>query len=325
MVNFRDHHASMMRQGFYDSQGIQDADGAIFMARELELIEARTYEVLYQEIKFRQLIPVDNSVPPGVKRITYKVFDKRGKPAWLNTGAKDLPRMDISGKDVGTPVHWLGGSFGYDLGEIESARFAGMPLEQAKANAVRRGFEEELNDVFYYGQADLGFTGLFTVGNGIPRTTAPDGASTNPEWDTKTADEIVADVNLLFSKPVEDTLEVEKPDYMLLPTAQYNLIATTRVPDTDTNILNYLITKVPWIAGPDRIVSVPELAGAGTAGVDVAVAYTRNPDKMEFKIPQELTFHPVQLHQLEWTVPATAVCGGLVIRYPLSAHILESI
>jgi hypothetical protein len=289
MPTYQDQLVALKRQGF------SDAEGQMFMARELEYMEARTFEVLYQDLLFRQLFPVDTSPPPGAKNVTYKVFDKRGKPRWLNTKSFDLPRADVDGREVTTPLHWSGLSYGFSMAEIEAARFAGVPLEQAKANAVRRGFEEEMNDVAFNGNADLGLTGFFSTGTGIPRTTAPNGAGGFPQWDTKTPDEIIADVGLLFSKPVEDTLQKERPTELWLPTKQYNDIANRRLTDTGETLFSYIVSKSPWITSADKIVSVPDLTGAGTGGVDVAVAASRNPDKR------------------------------LVIRYPLAFHILEDI
>ncbi len=89
--------------------------------------------------------------------------------------------------------------------------------------------------------------------------------------------------------------------------------------------MSYVLNKVEWVQSRANIMSIPELTTAGTGGVAAMVAYTKRPDKIEFKIPQDITFHPVQQMGLEWVVNATVVCGGLHIRYPLSANILEDI
>jgi hypothetical protein len=335
MATFQDHLQAMKRQGFGipadirgqfpGSASFTDDEGMMFMARELEQMEARTFDVLYQDLMYKQLFPVDSSINPGAKSITYKVYDKRGKPRWINSKAKDLPRADVDGRDVTTYQHMSGLSYGYSLQEIMAARFAGVPLEQAKANAVRRGFEDEMNLTAFAGNADLGFVGFFTVGNGIPRTTAPNGAGGDSEWDTKTPDEIIADIALLFTKPIVDSKQKERPTELWLPTAQYLDLKSRRLTDTGETLFSYIARKSGWLTGEDKIVSVPDLTGAGTAGVDVAVAATRNPDKLEQKISQDVTFYPVQQQGLEWVVPAAIVYGGLVIRYPAAFHILEAI
>jgi hypothetical protein len=331
MTAFQDHKRALEQQGFYIPQPanglrFEDADGQIFFARQLEHVEAKSYDVVYQDLMWRMLFPIDTNVPPGAKSITYETFDKAGRMRWGNPGAKDLPRVDIAGKETTLPVHWGFDSFAYNVGEIESARMAGMPLEQRKANAARRVIEEGLNDIAFLGDATLGFVGLLSAGNGIPRVTAPNGGGGTPQWPTKTPDEIVADVNAAFSKVDEDTNQKEKPQTVLLPTARYNYLRNTRMSSTsDISIMKYLINEVGWIESIDRIQKVPDLTGAGTGGVEIMVIYDRNSEKIEFKLPMDTKFWPVQQQGLEWMVPVTAVAGGLHIRYPLSALIYEDI
>jgi len=314
----------IMADGVLPRGDFADASGQVFFARQLEYIEAQVYKVLYSDLKWRQLFPIDTSVPEGVKSTTYQVMDKAGQSKWINTGAKDIPRVDIAGAEQTDPVHWGANSYGYNIGELASARHLGMNLDAAKAEASRRAHEQMMSDAVWLGNTKLGFTGIFTTGNGIPRTTVPTGVG-GVTWDLKTPDEILADINLGFSTVVEDTKEAEIPTHMLLPTKQYNDIATRRLTDTAETILSYVVRTSPWIAGPDRIVSVPELAGAGTAGADASLIYTRNPSKIQTIIPKDISFLPVQQIGLEYVVYCVIVFGGLRIRYPLSAHILEGI
>jgi hypothetical protein len=253
MTTFKDHQRALQAQGFslpHAPKSFSDADGAIFFARQLEYIESRVFEVLYQDLKYRQYFPVDSSVPAGVKSIGYWVTDKAGRAKWINTGAKDIPRVDIAGKEVFHPVHWAADSFAYNIGEIESARFAGVALEQRKANAARRVIEELLNETCWFGNADNGLVGFFSAGTGIPSAAAP-----NAPWTSgtpATPDEIINDVNKLFSDIVVNTREKEKANMLGLDTATYNYIANTRVTDINETIMSYLISKSPHIAGPKR-------------------------------------------------------------------------
>ena len=307
-------------------QGVQfsDASGQIFMARQLEAVEAKVYEVQYQDLKWRSLFPIDTSVNEGAKSTAYQIMDKSGKSKWISTDAKDIPRVDVAGDEVLNRLHWGANSYGYNIGELASARFANMNLDAAKAKASRRAHEELMSGAIWTGNTPLGFVGIFTAGNGIGRTTVPAGVG-GVTWVLKTPDEILADVNLGFTTVIEDSKEAELPTHMLLPTAQYNDIATRRLTDSAETVLSFLVRTSPFIAGPDRIVSVPELKDAGTAGVDDALIYTRNPDKIETIIPKDITFLPVQQRGLEYVVNCVIVFGGLRIRFPKSAHLLEGI
>lgn len=328
MVDFRDHKKALERQGFVLSPppGIQfsDAvDGALFFSRQLENIEAKTYKVLYQELKYKSLFPVGTSIPKGAISSTYRAYDHAGKAKIIGSHAKDLPRVDLSGAETTNPVRWIGNSFGYSVMEIASAMFAGVPLDQMKANAARRVIEELFNSICFNGDANSGLKGFFT--SGIPEATAPNGAGGTPQWSTKTADEILADINAMFSTVIVDTKEVEKADTLGVDTANFNLLHETRVPDTDMNLWRYILANSAYLAGPGNIVSVPEFAGAGTGGVDVAAVWTKDPNKVEFQIVEDITFHPVQQEGLEWVTNVTGITSGLHVRYPKSAYILEDV
>jgi hypothetical protein len=301
-----------------------DADGAIFFNRELEHIKAKSYDVLYQDLLYRQLFPVSTEAHPGATSITYQTFDRAGKAKIINDYSKDLPRVDIAGKETTIPVRTIGDSFGYSKKEIKSAQMVGRPLEQRRADAARRKIEEEMNAITYFGDADSGLVGLFT-NTDIPRADVVTGVGGVP-WSAKTPDEILFDVNDMFGDTFATTKQKEKMDTLLLPTSQWSLIASTaRSANSDTTILNYIVQNSPYISSASQIIPVPELTGAGTAGVDVMVGYTRRPDKLQIEIPEDITFYPVQERVLEMVVPVTSEFAGLNIYYPLSLSIREKI
>lgn len=302
-----------------------DATGSAFFARQLEAIKARSFDVLYPNLKFRTLFPMDQEAPAGAKSVTYETYDEVGMAKIISSYAQDLPRADVAGKETTVPVRTIGSSFGYNVKEIKSAQMAGLNLSQRRANAARRAIEEQLNRIAFFGNTEANLYGLFTAPN-IPNGNVPNGAAVAPEWSTKTADEILLDINSIFDDIFESTKGVENADTLLLPLSQWSLIMTTaRSTTSDTTIANYVVANSPWLKTLANIIPVNELKGAGTAGVDVMVAYTKHMDKLEFVLPEDVTFYPEQLEKLEYITPVTAECGGLNVYYPLSAKIMEKI
>ena len=57
---------------------IRNDEVGLFLARELETILARTFEVEYADIKYSMVIPVSSEVGNGADSYTYRVFDKQG-------------------------------------------------------------------------------------------------------------------------------------------------------------------------------------------------------------------------------------------------------
>jgi hypothetical protein len=303
-----------------------DASGAVFFARQLEFVKAQTYDVEYADLLYRTLFPVNTNVPAGATQITYQTYDRAGMAKIINGYAKDLPRVDIAGKETTSPVKTIADSFGYSVDEIESARLVGMPLDQRKAEAARRAIEETMNSITWFGDDESSLPGLLNNAN-IPRGNAPAGAALGTEWSTKTAEEILADVNAATSAPFVTSKQKERINTMLLPTAQWSLIMSkARSDQSDTTIAQYIVNNSPFLNSLADIIPVNELTGAGTTpGDDILVVYDRNPRKLELEIPQDVMFMPEQIEGLEYTVPVKSRFGGLNIYYPVSLYILEKI
>ena len=303
-----------------------DADGAVFFQRQLEHIKARSYDVRYAELKARSLFPVSNEGGAGVTSITYRTYDQSGAAKIINAYADDLPRADVAGKETIIPVRSVGISYGYNLDEIQSSQLTGTGLDQRRANAARRSNEQVVNDVAFFGDAESGLPGLFDNPNVPTGGVIDPGAGT--EWVNKTPDQILFDVNDLFTDIFETTKMVEQGNTLLLPPAQWSYIMSTpRASNSDTTIGMYLVQNSPYLSSLEDIIPVNECAAANNPelSTDGMVAYDRNPDKLQLEIPVELEMLPIQQKNLEFVVPGRSRLGGLNIYYPLSLAIATGI
>ena len=305
-----------------------DADESIFFARQLEFIKAKSYDVKYPELKAIQLIPVSTEAGSGADSITYHQFDQVGVAKIIANYADDLPRADVFGKEFTSPVRSIGASYGYNLQEIRSAAFANKPLQARRATAARRANDQTVNTVGWFGDSTYNLQGLLSNPNSTAAV-APDGASTTPQWTTKTPTEILADINNTVNGVIALTKGVEVPDTVLLPIDQYTLISTTaRSTTSDTTILQYflrnqpIVNRVEWVNELKDVATPP--SGA-TGPMDVMVVYKMDADKLTLEIPQPYEQLPVQERNLEFVVPVHSRCGGVIIYYPLSISVLEDI
>lgn len=308
------------------NQGMFDADGAVFFQRQLELIKARSYDVRYSELKARELFPVSNEGGPGITSITYRTYDQVGAAKIINAYANDLPRADVAGQETSIPVRSVGTSYAYNIDEIASSQLTGAALDQRRANAARRAVEQKVNSVAFFGDAEHGLPGLFSNPN------IPTGAVVNPgsgtEWVNKTPDQILFDVNDLFSDIFETTKMVERGNTLLLPPSQWSYISSMpRSANSDTTILMYLVQNSPYLTSVTDIIPVNECDSTlnPLLASDAMVAYDRNPDKLQLEIPVELEMLPVQQKNLELVVPGRSRLAGLNIYYPLSLAIATGI
>lgn len=300
-------------------------DGSVFFARELTAIKARSYDVLYADLKFRELFPVSNEAGPGAETIIFYTFDKVGMAKVIANYADDIPLAEVGGKE--TPIQVKGLAIGFVLTsqELRASAQAGRSLPDMKMRAAVRGNEESLNEIAFFGDDANGLLGLFNNPN-IAIGNVPNGAGGNPEWSTKTADEILLDMFSITDDIWSDSLMIESPTKLLLPPTQYKLIySTPRATFSDTVIAKFFIANSAFINSDADIIPVNEMTGAGSGGADVMVAYNPSPDKMQLEIPMELFWHPEQRKNLALQVPAETRVAGLNVYYPGSVKIEEDI
>ena len=299
---------------------VRNDDVGIFLARELETILSRTFEVEYADIKYSQLIPISSEVGPGSDSFTYRVFDKQGSMKIIADKASDLPRADVLRKEITYPVRSLGGSFAYTIQETRAAAMVpNMNLEQRRANAVRRAYEEKVQEIAYFGDAPSGMKGFFN--NDQIDKLVPD------KWfDTSgvTTDEMLSLLNEAPTRLVQNSNMKEMPNTMLVPYNVYRIISTTpRSTTSDTTVMEFFLRTNPMISSIEPINELEASKSFGFLSKDRIVVYDRNPDKLQLHIPQPLEFLPPERRNLEFSVAAHARIGGLAWYYPKSGLVLE--
>ena len=299
---------------------IRNDEVGVFLARELETILARTFEVEYADIKYSQLIPLSSEVGNGSDSFTYRVFDKQGSMKVIADKANDLPRADVLRKEVTHPVRSLGASFAYTVQETRAAAMVpGMNLEQRRANAVRRAYEEKVQEIAYFGDAPSGMKGFFN--NNQVDKLVPD------HWfDTVdiTTDEMLQLLNEPATRIVQNSNMKEMPNTMLVPYNVYRIISTTpRSTTSDTTVMEFFLRTNPMITAIEPINELEAGKSGGSLSKDRVVVYDRSPDKLQLHIPQALEFFPPVRTALEFTVAAHARIGGLALYYPKSVMVLE--
>lgn len=293
-----------------------DANETLFLKRQLEHIEKTVYEFKQRELRYRMYIPVNSSYNPGATSITYRMLRLVGMFKVVANYAADLPRADAYMEESTQKVKTIAGSIGYNTQEIRSAQMAGVPLETYKAAALRRAAREKENSIAWTGDAQSGILGLLNNPN-IPELAAGNGAAGTSEWSTKTADEIILDVSLAISKIRTQSNGIHEANTVLMPRGQYDLIqGLPRSTYSDLTVLEFLKRTYP---GVEFGVLETELDLAFTAGTeDGLIVYEKDREVLEMAIPLELKLYPIQAKNLEFTIPAEARNGGVIVRYPLA-------
>jgi hypothetical protein len=302
----------------------------------LEFVKAKTYDVKYPNLRAQELLPVSTEAGPGANTITYRQYNMVGQMKFIAQYAKDLPRVDIYGKEFHAFVKSLGSSYGYTIQEVRNAMYANVPLQQRKANAARLAYEQAVNRNAWFADGSstyAGCVGLFYNSN-ITTMVAPTGLwcdSTGASLG-KTPDQIIADVNTAINYVPQLTKMVEQVNTVLMPSIHLSYIKTTmRSTISDATIYEVLVRNHPGVSfeALNEAFAVPASTATGmswsSTNPNILIAYDKNPDKLTLEIPQPFEQFPVQEVGLEYEIPCHARYAGVITYYPLSILLMYGI
>lgn len=301
-------------------QFMQDAaTGLSFLLSQLTHIESKMYEKKYKAITYPLIIPVSNEAGEGAESVTYFYMDGAAVAEFVGTKSLNVPIAEIGTEKVTVPVELGATGYEYSDEELRQAILLQRPLPQLKSNTARRAYEELAQRTAMNGDATHNLPGFIDNTNVTANTVDNPGSGT--EWVNKTPAQILFDINELMGDIFVDTLQVERPNTLLLPTHQWNYIAgTPRSDNSDTTILQWLVNNSPYISAATDIIPIAELTGAGAGSTDRMMAYDKDIDKVVMHIPMPLRFTEPQRKGRGFEVPGEFKIGGVEFRYPGSAR-----
>jgi len=292
----------------------------LFLERQLEYIRPQVFEIQYADIKYSTILPVTSEAGTGAQTFTYRIMDSTGEFRLLADAASDLPRADISQVEKSINIRSFGGSFCYTVQELRAAQMANIALEQRRAAAVRRAYEEKVESVALFGESTVGLAGFFN--NSSVDIVAAD------KWFTTssiTAQEMNELLNYGVSAIINGSKMKEQPDTILLGYEDYNKVSTTRNSDSsDVTVLEYFLRTNPYIRNVEPINQLTKGNNGGKLNTSRMVVYKRDPEKVQLHIPQPLELFPAQQRGLEFIVPAHARVGGVALYYPKSVIYVQA-
>lgn len=304
-------------------------DDAVFFQRQLEFIEAQTYDTLYPDLEARDAFGTDTTGGAGINTLTYRSYNHVGKAQVINARATDLPKSSISGKEVSITVKSVGTAFDYDIDEVASAAVTGLPLETRKANAAVRGYEQYVNSTAWYGDAANGFIGFFNDPDITRATVAAGATSSKVKWREKQPSEVIADLTAAVNAMYSSTLKIMRPEeiWMNVEDEQW-LFSTPRSDQSDMSIGSWFVANNSFIKSRDKIKGLNAVKGHGDSGSEcfIVVCRTAQGNKtFRLREPLALTWQPVQLHGLIYEVPGRGRFAGFQVMYPAAISINSGI
>ena len=274
------------------------------------------FEVQYADIKYPTVLPVTSEAGPGAQTFTYRIMDATGEFKLIADAADDLPRADISQTEKSINIRSFGGSFGYTVQELRAAQMANIALEQRRAAAVRRAYEEKVENLAFFGESTVGLSGFFN-------NSTVDVVAADKWFSTATAQEMLELLNYGVTAIINASKMKEQPDTILMAWEDYNKVSTTRNSDSsDVTVLEYFLRTNPFIRNVEPINQLD--ADNSALNTNRMVVYKRDPEKVQLHIPQPLELFPPQQRGLEFIVPAHARVGGVALYYPKSVIYVQA-
>jgi len=227
-----------------------------FLARELTQIESEMYRVEYEDIQFRNFIPIKNSgLNPAAKFFVYKVWDYFGFAKWISDYADDLPRVGLRAKEVVATCKDVGDSYGWSAKELMQAGMAGISLEREEARAAFEFIERKMEDAAVFGASEVGMLGWANHPS-VSITTAAangnsNGGSSSTQFQHKTPAQILTDLHT-FVFTMRNRAKQKAaftPNTLALPPTIYGLISVMPVSDLQptTTVLDVFIKTNPYV------------------------------------------------------------------------------
>jgi hypothetical protein len=291
----------------------EDAHETAVLARQLDYVQAQTYDIQYTTLKSRQYVPEANDVPAGAKTFTYRQWDRFGIAKIIHDYANDFEAVGVFAKEFTNKLEDVGSFYQYSIADMEAAAFAGIPLDTKQAEAVRLSIDLAFDNIIALGSPDVNLPGFLNHPN-VPLVVLPHGDWQNA---SRTAQEVLADMRYLASQVVLNTLEVHAPDTMLLDSTSYEFVAGTAIGQNyDRTILSVFLATNPHIKYVDQWTKLNTASATGGARIMV---YKRDPAIVQCQIPIDFQQLPVQQEGAVFKTYCRGRCGGTVWHYPLAA------
>lgn len=304
----------------FDRAGNFDAGESAFVARQLESIRPGVYKVQYPELKGSRLVSANTEDDPGAGFVTLTIVDQVGQVLVSNDMTSATPMVEVKSTQQSQSIFSMRLGYQYSLQEARAAIFAKRPLTADKAMAVREQMERKLDDIIFVGESTVGVKGLLNQSGALTYTPIV-GQGGFFNFSSKSADEVLKDINGAPSQVVSTSKEIEIPDTAVFPTSIYEYLNSTRVGDgTSMSIMAY------WKANNQHIKNIESSFKGetlGASGTPRTVFYKNNQIYIEYALPQPFEQLPPQPEGFMVTTLCHMRTAGVLLKRPGSMIYLD--
>lgn len=334
----------------YDQRTV-DSTGA-FLVGELERLDPKMHEPLVAVTWGRDIdLRSDVTLADEVSSFTLSTFAASSGLGGVNSSTaygsnagkafigKDTNQISSVMLDIGKtaqPLYLWGMELSYTIPELESAQRVGRPVDAQKFDAIRLKHQMDVDEMVYIGDPTVGQTGLLNS-PAVSASNVVANANAHTTWAQKISDDttgnvgasqILSDINTLINATWQASGWAVAPRELRVPPVQYGLLVSAKVSTAgNMSLLEYL--KLNSLSNsingvPLNIQPLKWLKGAGAAGADRMIAYTKDENRVRYPlVPLQRT--PLQYRSIFHLTTYYGRLGVVEFVYPETAAYADGI
>lgn len=316
-----------------------DSTGA-FLNGELERLDQTLHDPLVAVTWSRDIdLREDVTIADEASSFTNSTFASAGgvQPtgkAWIGKDSDAISGIALDIGKTANPLTLWGMELKFTIPELESAMKLGRPVDQQKYDGMQLKHQMDIDEQVYIGDTMLGFYGLLNS-TSVTAGSVAAGAQATTQWSTKTADEILSDVNTLLNATWAAAGYAVMPSRLLLPPLPFGYIVSQKVSSAgNISILEFLRQNSLSNATNGRpldIQPVKWLVGRGAGGtpgtlgtVDRMVAYTKDKNRVRFPMTL-LSRTPIEYRSIYQITTYFGRLGVVEFVYPETVQYADGI
>lgn len=314
-------------------EGVKAADIAFSIFADIDSSFFNVRRPEHEWGKFVATNQIKSNINPGATSHSYMVRDEHGTAAFVGNGpTHDIPMV---GQSIDTiNIGMAASAIGAQITNEDARQYAfGMNADLASdlGSIMRKGCDNLIERTVFFGEKSLGWYGTLALPS-IEIMTASMGAGGSTEWDNKTADEMIADVNAGIQRAFDKSNTLFMTGTVFLPPKAFTRLASTYVTfdgltigKTALDVLKESNVFTALTGRPLEIQTLRYLKSAGAGGTGRMIIMDRDPDNqiMPFPLPYTLA-QPVPA-PLSVELFSEQKHGPYHVRQPLSMLYVDGV
>ncbi len=214
--------------------------------------------------------------------------------------------------------------------EREKMMNVGRDPETFLNRGIRLHCDKAIDRNVYRGFDKVNSTGLLNSPRVTRVSAATTGTGNSGAWSSKTADQILNDVNTIIAgiwKACDCSTDA-LPNHILVPVNQFGLLVTRKVSDdSERSILTYILeNNLTNQQGGNLVISPCKwCSGIGQSGADRMVCYINDPEKICFNLTQPLRRMDTEYAEMRIKIPYIAQFSEVRMLYPTTVRYMDGI